>query len=180
LTGLNFKIVQLTDIHLTEPGKLAEGIDSVGNFLKTLDLALKEFTDHIVLTGDLCLWDGEKSVYEWVLDKMESLGVSYTIIPGNHDQAELMSEVLKKNHSWLRQNKCDIIRTLNNEKILFLDSSDSTIDEYQINLIKEMSKKQDRLIIFTHYPPDLMGSRFMDVNFPLKNHSQVISELKKL
>lgn len=88
------KIVWLTDLHLVGPGQDApRGVDP----LARLRACLAEIADRhadarrIVLTGDL-IQLGQVSAYPVLRDELESLGLPYRLLAGNHDDRAALAE----------------------------------------------------------------------------------------
>lgn len=85
------KLIQLTDIHLTAPGKTIAGRDPIANLDKALDHACKAHPDAelIVITGDLSDW-GETEDYKHLKDRIGGLPIPVELCIGNHDDRETM------------------------------------------------------------------------------------------
>ena len=92
------KIIQLTDLHLDQEGEIPFEIDVRQNFLRLLDAALRLRPDHLVITGDLCYREGEEEIYQWLYEQLEAQPVPYHILPGNHDNTEMMAGEFKLQH----------------------------------------------------------------------------------
>jgi 3',5'-cyclic AMP phosphodiesterase CpdA len=88
-------LVQLTDLHIREPGRLAyRRVDTSRYFRATVDsvLALKQRADAVVVSGDLTDFgraDEYASLREQIAP-LEAAGLPVYLMPGNHDdRAEL-------------------------------------------------------------------------------------------
>jgi len=88
------KLIQLTDIHLTDPGKTIAGRDPNANFDKALDHALSHHPDAeaLIITGDLSDW-GEREDYLRLKDRLASVPVPVELCIGNHDDRDTMLSV---------------------------------------------------------------------------------------
>ena len=88
------KILQLTDIHLTSPGKTILGRDPILNFELALNDAFKNHNDieALIISGDLSDW-GEKADYEFLKEKISKLTVPTYLCIGNHDDREIFSKI---------------------------------------------------------------------------------------
>ncbi len=88
------KILQLTDIHLTAPGKTIGGRDPNVNF----DKALKHASEHhpdaevLVITGDLSDW-GEGADYERLKARLADVTLPVRLCIGNHDDRPTLLSV---------------------------------------------------------------------------------------
>ncbi len=88
-------LVQLTDLHIREPGRLAyRRVDTSRYFRAMVDsvLALKQKADAVVISGDLTDF-GRTAEYAALCEQLaplEGAGVPVYLMPGNHDdRAEL-------------------------------------------------------------------------------------------
>ena len=86
------KIIQVTDLHIGGSEELPFGIDVRTNFKTILDAVVKIQHDLLVITGDLCYDDGDRKVYRWIKDQLEQYRLNYVVLPGNHDDTEMMVE----------------------------------------------------------------------------------------
>lgn len=80
------KLLQFTDIHLTDAGKTIAGRDPVANFRKALEHALISHSDAeaAFITGDLSDW-GEAEDYRLLRDILRDFPIPTHICIGNHD-----------------------------------------------------------------------------------------------
>jgi 3',5'-cyclic-AMP phosphodiesterase len=88
------KLIQLTDIHLTTPGRTIGGRDPNANFENALTHALAQHpdTEAIVITGDLSDW-GDRADYERLRARIAALPVPVHLAIGNHDDRPTFLEV---------------------------------------------------------------------------------------
>ena len=83
-------LVQLTDLHIREPGRLAyRRVDTTQYFRAMVDsvLALKQRADAVVITGDLTDF-GRPAEYASLaaqIAPLEAAGLPVYLMPGNHD-----------------------------------------------------------------------------------------------
>ncbi|WP_395348590.1 phosphodiesterase [Variovorax sp. UC122_21] len=86
-------LVQLTDLHIREPGRLAYGrIDTAPYLARAVRsvLALRQSPDAVVITGDLTDF-GRAAEYEHLarlLAPLEARGIPVHLMPGNHDDRD--------------------------------------------------------------------------------------------
>lgn len=91
------KILQLTDIHLTNPGQTIGGRDPNKNFDRAIVHALADHQDaeFLVITGDLSDW-GDRGDYERLKAKIETLPMPVILCIGNHDNREAFREIFPR------------------------------------------------------------------------------------
>ena len=70
------------------------GINTQKNFEATLKYIKGKEYNRVVLGGDLCNKMGESFIYAYVKEKMEELGLPYFYIAGNHDDSQLLANVM--------------------------------------------------------------------------------------
>ncbi|MEP0234489.1 phosphodiesterase [Roseibium sp.] len=88
------KLVQMTDIHLTAPGKTISSREPTENFKKALGHALDNHSDAdaLVITGDLSDW-GDLEDYQRLKDILSSVPMPVHLCIGNHDERETFLSV---------------------------------------------------------------------------------------
>jgi Icc protein len=81
------KLVHMSDIHLTAPGKTVGGRDPRLNFERALTEILRDHHDAelLVITGDLSDW-GDRDDYEWLKARLDRFPVPARLCIGNHDR----------------------------------------------------------------------------------------------
>lgn len=81
------KLLQLTDIHLTTPGKTIGGRDPNANFERALAHAMVSHNDAeaLFITGDLSDW-GEAGDYQRLKKMVDKLKMPVHLCIGNHDE----------------------------------------------------------------------------------------------
>jgi 3',5'-cyclic AMP phosphodiesterase CpdA len=83
-------LVQLTDLHIREPGRLAYGrIDTAPYLARTVQtvLRLHQKPDAVVITGDLCDF-GRPAEYIHLAELLAPLDMPVYLMPGNHDDRD--------------------------------------------------------------------------------------------
>ena len=83
-------LVQLTDLHIREPGRLAYGrIDTAPYLQQAVQsvLALPQQPDAVVITGDLTDF-GRAAEYEHLARLLAPLTMPVYLMPGNHDDRD--------------------------------------------------------------------------------------------
>lgn len=173
------KIIQITDIHISEPKHHPNGVDVRQNFERVLkEIALLEF-DVLWLTGDLC-WDvGNEDIYHWIKDLLEQyLQQSYHVIAGNHDNTVIMADAFGKT-DLLKGEELYFEIDIPHYKVLSLDTAVGRLSMEQKNwLIDHVQKAKEDIIIFMHHPPILGLVYYMDTNHALHEHYEILKILQ--
>lgn len=97
-------LVQITDLHIREPGRLAYGrIDTAPYLQRTVQsvLALRQKPDAVVITGDLSDF-GREAEYAHLAALLAPLGeLSVYLLPGNHDERQQLRRSFAQ-HAYLQ------------------------------------------------------------------------------
>ncbi len=169
------RIIQLTDIHINKLGEETNGVEIRKNFQDALKTILKHKPDLLVISGDLCLFTPDISIYEWVAEQLKDYPLPYELMIGNHDDLEMMQTIFPSIRKDIKENKSlYFTRIYDNENIIFLDSGKGTIANNQlIWLQNELTKQPNTKVLFIHYPPFLAGVPFMDKKYPLRTRDGI-------
>ncbi|MDW7673816.1 MAG: metallophosphoesterase [Bacillota bacterium] len=172
-------IAQISDIHIPRPDQQVIQGDTRKKFTSILESICQDKPDFLVLTGDLCLWEGSVKVYQWIKERLDQTGLKYYIIAGNHDDVSLLAQVFNYNDR-IAEDELYYSAELGNLKVVFLDSSKGSISDKQLNWLQQQERiEKQQLVVFTHYPPVRAQVSFMDNNFPLVNQEEVLKALLK-
>lgn len=162
------RIIQLTDLHVGEAGEVGYEVDNRANFLKILKAAQALNPDFLVVTGDLCLKEGSMPVYQWIKGHLDSTGIPYEVISGNHDEPGMMAEVFNKQKD-LHNGELYFSRKMGNYIIPFLDTTPGKMSQDQLNWLQNCLQTIDKeSIIFMHHPPMLANMPWMDARYPFQ------------
>lgn len=161
------RLVQITDCHLfAEPDGKLLGLTTRQSFEAVLDLALGGSApcpaDALVMTGDL-VHDETPEGYAYLRGVLESTGLPYYCIPGNHDRRDLLEQ-------WLGPAAVGRVasRQLGPWNLIFLDS---TRPGWEGGLLgRDQLDQADRLlaenpaptVVFLHQHPISVRSAWMD------------------
>ena len=85
------KIGQISDIHIGNGEELVQGIDVCANFRSALESGSMKNLDLLVLSGDLAE-NAEAGAYEYVASLLKDYKSPWCVIPGNHDNLDLMKK----------------------------------------------------------------------------------------
>jgi 3',5'-cyclic-AMP phosphodiesterase len=95
-------LVQLTDLHIREPGRLAYGRVDTAAYLRTAVqsvLRLRQIPQAVVITGDLTDF-GRPVEYAHLAELLTPLAMPVYLLPGNHDDRDQMRRSFPA-HSYL-------------------------------------------------------------------------------
>ena len=154
-------LIQITDLHIGFENEDTNGVDVRNNFLRTLEVISNEQLDALIITGDLCYRAPEIEIYKWIKIQLDTTNIPYYLIPGNHDDAEMMREVFGLEN--IKNKELYYYKKFGDWDVLFLDTCPATMSHHQYNwLEKELDKLKSNAIIFMHHPPIDMEVPFMD------------------
>ena len=106
------KIGQISDTHIGKDASLVQDIDVRKNFLTAYNSKSMEGLDLLVVSGDLAD-NATPGAYEFVSQVLKSCKVPVCIIPGNHDDLEVMEKYFDlkgKVHNGKCYYRYDIVR----------------------------------------------------------------------
>jgi len=173
-------IAQITDIHISPDLKPVHEVDVKANFRRILsDIKKEESVTHIVLTGDLCFNDPLSSTMEWVRNELNSTGIPYFVIPGNHDDSVLMAQVFDLEYC-LQGNELYYNEIIDGVNLIFLDSAKGSLSVDQEAWLKAVDAViPGPSIIFMHHPP-VDAVPYMDKNYGLDEKESVMELLSAM
>lgn len=167
------RIAQITDLHIGGEGENPQGVNVRANFLKLLASVRRFQPAHLVVSGDLCVRDGERAIYQWIKAHLDDLHIPYELISGNHDDPVLMAEVFGR-QSDCHEDGLYFARHWAGWPVLFLDTTHGVLPESQRDWLREQLGQHDRpVIIFMHHPPFRSGVPHMDNRYALENREDV-------
>lgn len=167
------RILQITDLHVGLEGEDTDGVDVRKNFVKILASIQSQQADHLVVSGDLCYRDGNRDIYHWLKEKLDSLTIPYDLISGNHDDPTMLAQTFAYNGR-LKEGELYYTNRIEGEPVIFLDTTTGVVSEKQLQWLKaQLDAHQQELIIFMHHPPVFAGVRFMDSKHHLRNMDEV-------
>ncbi len=178
----DLRVIQVTDSHIfsDEDGALL-GLNTRHSFAKVVEhIKAKQFpADFFLATGDLSQ-DASLNSYHYLKQELSQFGVPCFWVPGNHDDPQLMSDVLiGANLSFQRQISTPFWH------IILLDTSvpnkvHGEIKESDFVLIEQAIEKfpNKHLLIVMHHQPFNVGSEWLD-NLGIKNADKLFAAVKK-
>ena len=168
------RIIQLSDPHIVPEGELAYGQVETSAPLKscveTINRILPNIgpIDMVIVTGDLTDY-GTTEEYQRFRDIMEPLKIPYRVIPGNHDNVNVMRASFSDQDWMPKSGPINWTAEFTDLALIALDTN--IIDQDYGNLSdKSLSYLQDKLadlnnksvIVAIHHPPILTGMKTMD------------------
>lgn len=158
------RILQLTDLHLSSQNnsQYDEHFITAINFIKHRKIELK--IDFIVVTGDIS-HEGQVGSYRLFFDGMESLDLPYSIMPGNHDNYEILQACSSA------RNKLRDIESFSNsawclyslDTVVRGEDYGSISDSEILRLTASLAAVQDQKIaLFMHHHPLSVGTPLVD------------------
>ena len=166
------KIGILTDIHITKDFSFYDGIDEKTTFRNCLQKLLDHSCEQLILLGDLAAFEGELESYQWIKRELDQIKIPWGYILGNHDLA-------KTAHLGLDQKPLTSMDCLS-WHFIFVDTSSEVLEADEFARVKAAATKFKKVALFMHHPPTLVGHKYADQMFPLKNHEDVWKNLEQL
>jgi 3',5'-cyclic-AMP phosphodiesterase len=157
-------ILFITDLHIDQDISKTRGIDTKANFIRVLNAGIAQSPDMIVLGGDLCNVYGELDTYRWVKEILDATSIPYHVIPGNHDDSSMISQIFYGKES----NESYMSVKSDNEIFLFVDSSKGTMTEEQWRWFSSFEDTDGPLYVFMHHPPVYVGSQHMEPKYSFR------------
>jgi len=177
------RILHVTDPHLhADPASELYGVQTDRSFRAVVERALGDSEwqpDLVLATGDL-VEDRSRKGYERFREIMKPCGLPVLCLPGNHDDPELMSQVLNDEAF----SYCTI-RDIGNWRLIMLNShidgdeggalGDSELERLEAALTNSNGR---HVLVSVHHQPIDMGSAWLD-GYGLRNASDLLSILNR-
>jgi len=174
-------ILQITDLHLhADPDTELYGVKTDDSFRAIVEAAFQtgeRSPDAVLITGDL-VEDCSRQGYERFRSIMQPFALPVLCLPGNHDDPELMSQLLDDgDFSYCAS------RDIGRWRFLMLDSHVPGEDGGELG-VAELGRLEDELaasetqnvLIAVHHQPIDMGSAWLD-GYGLQDSTDFISAL---
>jgi len=177
--GSDLHVLQVSDCHLyADPAGTLLGLNTLDALQQVLSSACAETNpDIIVVTGDLA-HDGSKAGYHSLAKALASTHCSAAAIPGNHDYALSMKNVLEK-HQIPTGGKID----LGNWRLILLNSQvpgkeHGHLSRSELDMLDSaLENAPPHILVFLHHQPVPVGSGWLD-NIGLDNSRELFSRIK--
>ncbi len=158
-----FIVAQISDFHLfADPAATLLEWPTEPSFRAVLEEAVACEPDLLLITGDLTQ-DGSPAAYRRIMSALEETGIRYCCLPGNHDDPEIMRDLM----STPAGPEIHIER-LSNWHLLMLDShvEGATHGRVHPDAIDQLNDVLDTLsqpvMIAVHHPPVKIGCKWID------------------
>jgi 3',5'-cyclic-AMP phosphodiesterase len=162
-------LAQITDCHLKEdPHDTMRGWNTDKSFHLVIELlrSLRPQPDRLLLSGDLSD-DGSVASYQRLLQAVLSLGIPFSWLPGNHDQLDVMSQILPTSIKYFVQDGWQFV----------LLNSTTAGDDGGLMAASELAFITDQVVddgslhtaIALHHHAININSPWMDDLYPLRN-----------
>lgn len=173
------KIGQISDAHIGMDSSPVQEIDVRKNFLAAYNSDSMKNLDLLVLSGDLAD-SADPGAYSFIADILKDCKVPVCIIPGNHDNLEVMEKFFDLKGK-VHNGKCYYRYDIEGHSIFFLDSACGTVSSEQLAWLEEETAKIDgEVLLFLHHPPCYCNHKFMDLRYSLQNMEEVQNSLAKI
>lgn len=171
------RVIQMTDPHLFGvPGRTLLGMDTADSFQQVLNHLPIDTVDRILLTGDISQ-DASAVAYEKLITMLKPLGKPFHWVPGNHDNAALMSEIAQAHGGGIG----DKVVSLGRWRLIMLDTSvqgkvHGELSVTELSHLKEQLARAEAndqfcLICLHHNPVPGTSEWMLDIG--LKNADQL-------
>ena len=165
-------LIQITDTHILPPGEiLYDEVDTTLHLAETVQQInrMRPLPDVVMITGDL-VEHGDKAGYKHFLELIKPLKMPTYVLPGNHDNPQVMTEVFAGT-SYFPTSDSTFQYTVEDMpfRILALNSrSDGTelpeFDEHRLSWLKrELGQSDKPTLIALHHPPMITGIELIDM-----------------
>lgn len=174
-TSQKLHIAVFSDIHIPGNDDSEELQQIRQNFSRILAHAMDTGPDLLIISGDLGQDDHCLQSYSWTKTVLDQSNVPYLIIPGNHDQNDLIEKVFTPFR--LSHGKLYYYVRFGCWNFVFLDSSPDSVSADQLHWLNALLDKAPAQSLWTlvmHHPPTKCGCRYMDENYPLMNSGAVL------
>ena len=152
-------------------------MDVRANFLRVLHAAQLLWPKWLVLSGDLCYDKGETGIYQWIREQMDRTGIPYYMVPGNHDDVNLMEQVYDLKLQ-VKAGELYYQEDFDGQPVLFLDTGTGEVSAAQQQWLRLCLRELNRpALLFLHHPPLLAGVPHMDRKYALRNRDEVLAIL---
>jgi len=164
-------IAQISDFHLRGRGKLTYGAVDTASCLRAAVAALTKLDptpDLVVATGDLTE-SGRPHQYELLREILAPLRMPIYVIPGNHDEREVLRRAFRSEGYLPAQGFCQYVVDHHALRLVALDTiipgeaGGCLCDERLQWLERQLAAAPDRpTLIIMHHPPFRTGIEHMD------------------
>ncbi|MFW6250157.1 MAG: metallophosphoesterase family protein [Alkalispirochaetaceae bacterium] len=175
-------IAHLTDIHVGNAGEEPRGVPVRDTFQSVLREIREAQPDLLVVTGDLALNRGNREIYRWVRATLDDSGLTYLVLPGNHDVPEMIAEEFSLSAE-VGRNGPRLHRAidLGGERVILLDTPGGTVEEEDAHWLSEAlaDSAKGEVLLFMHYPPVPLPIAHMERHYTLQGRELLRDVLER-
>ena len=165
-------LIQITDTHILPPGELLYGeVDTARHLDETVQSInrMRPLPDAVMITGDLAE-RGDKAGYRHFMELIKPLKMPVFILPGNHDNPSVMSDVFAATPCFpVSDSTFQYAIEDYPFRILALNShgDDTELPEFDDQRLAWLAHQLDQshkpTLIAIHHPPMLTGIELIDM-----------------
>ncbi len=165
-------LVQITDTHILPPGELLYGDMDTATHLREVVGQINRMRpkpDMVLITGDL-VENSDEASYQHFIDLIKPLEIPAYVIPGNHDNPQMMLEVFADTPYFpASDDTFQYEIEIPSFRILALNSySDGNelpeLDDQRLSWLQNQLSRSDKpVLIAIHHPPMTTGIEFIDM-----------------
>jgi Icc protein len=189
-----FTFALISDTHLgKEPGYCYRNVSPAKNLTKVLSeiINLPQKPAFLIHAGDVCgdkENEPEAESYIFAQSMFAKLDIPLYYVAGNHDDPDLMRRHLSMGEKRdLQDHGNSLVYSFNFKGVLsiVLDARlEGELAGYlpaeQLGVLTALLEKtSEPSLIFLHYPPVELGSKWIDSQMLLRNRNELLSQLKK-
>ena len=165
-------LVQITDTHILPPGELLYGDMDTATHLREVVGQINRMRpkpDMVLITGDL-VENSDEASYQHFIDLIKPLEIPAYVIPGNHDNPQMMLDVFADTPYFpASDDTFQYEIEIPTFRILALNSySDGSelpeLDDQRLSWLQNQLSRSDKpVLIAIHHPPMTTGIEFIDM-----------------
>jgi Icc protein len=165
-------LVQITDTHILPPGEVLYGdTDTAAHLSETVQQinSTRPLPNVVLITGDL-VERGDEASYRHFIDLIRPLKMPAYVIPGNHDNPQLMRQVFSDSPFFPATDSTFQYAVENFPfRILALNSrsDDSELPDFsdkRLSWLRHQLDQSDKpVLIAVHHPPMITGIELIDM-----------------
>jgi len=165
-------LIQITDTHILPPGEvLYDEVDTARHLKETVQIInrMRPLPDVVMITGDLAE-HGDRVGYRYFIELIEPLKMPVFVLPGNHDNPSVMSEVFAATPCFpVSDSTFQYAIEDYPFRILALNSrgDDTELPEFGEHrlawLANQLDQSQKPTLLAIHHPPMMTGIELIDM-----------------
>ncbi|KAA9133077.1 hypothetical protein F3N42_01565 [Marinihelvus fidelis] len=166
------RLVQITDTHIQPPGERLYGLVDTSEHLRATIATIRRIRptpDLVVITGDL-VERADAESYAHFLELVSPLEMPVYVLPGNHDEPEMMASLLSHTTCFpVSDDTFQYAVEINGFRMLALNSHAGgselpELDGEHLDWLKnELPRSDAPTLLAIHHPPMQTGIEFIDM-----------------